>query len=719
MSPNCCLQLITWLFHLKQTGVLCTVASLLFAFAAVSQTPPTPNFKHAATASANNPIVFLDPVPAENCNNGIDDNNNGLIDLKDYACYYAQTNTDTCISSKIVWAILSSSLYWLDLETGQDHSIPLTGMQNGCTDLAWAPNGKLYISTFFSGKIQELDPHTAQTTTEDSIPGYYFINGMVADAQSNLYLTCLTSYNGRWDVVKYNPTSRISSVVATLSGSGLVSAGDITFLNGYLYVACNNSKLAKINPSTGSLQVINYTGAGTSSSYGLMTLNDGFLYTCMIDKIYRLDPNTWVGTEYIQLPTYGAIQGLSTYSDICDAPACRARVRIETQTSQPFCAQTGVKLKAVGTGINLSSRYDWTLPDNSVRTGDTLTAFASGTYYVRFHNMPDTCGKIDSIVLNIMQPPGIWLGNDTVVCANSSILLVPASNSSNISQYTWLNGSHNASIAVTEPGLYWVTVTNTCGSATDSIQVTAAAKPQVQLPSDTSLCPGNSLQLQNLFLKSSTDHYTWSNGSSGESLTASSPGIYWLRSINSCGTTTDNIIISFIDSCICKPFTAAVNLGSNQQICRLDTMFLQNSLQQQGYRYLWQDGSTNSFYNVTRPGIYWADVTTYCNTVRDTVLVTGKENCECNVYFPNAFTPNNDNRNDLFKPLCICILTGELNIYNRWGQLVYKSAKLDEGWNGQFKGMDAAAGVYVYYLHYGIKNRPGKEYKKGTVMIIR
>jgi gliding motility-associated-like protein len=519
-------------------------------------------------------------------------------------------------------------------------------------------------------------------------------------------------------VVKYNPATRIRSVVASLSGSGLESAGDLCFLNGYLYVACTDSKLAKIDPSNGSVQVIHYTGDGTMSSFGLMTLNDGFLYTCLIDKLYRLDPNTWVGTLFMQLPTYGSIWGLSTYSDICDAPSCRARIHIETQTAQPFCGQTGVKLKAVGTGINLASRYDWTLPDHSIHTGDTLTAFTSGTYYVNFHSLPDTCGKTDSIVLNIMQPPGVLLGNDTVVCANSSMLLVPAC-SSIISQYTWYNGSHNATMPVSSPGSYWVTVANTCGSATDSVWVAPAVKPEVKLPSDTSLCPGSSIVLQNFLSKQSTDRYTWNTGSSADMITAGSPDMYWLRSENPCGVATDSVIISFIDSCICKPFTAAVQLGGNQEICHLDTVLLQNSFHKQGYRYRWQDGSGNSFYKVTRPGIYWADVTTYCNTVRDTVLVTAKENCECNVYFPNAFTPNHDKQNDLFRPLCACVITGEIKIFNRWGQLVYHAANLNEGWDGRFNGMDADEGIYVYYLQYAIKNRPGKQNKKGTVMMIR
>ena len=100
------------------------------------------------------------------------------------------------------------------------------------------------------------------------------------------------------------------------------------------------------------------------------------------------------------------------------------------------------------------------------------------------------------------------------------------------------------------------------------------------------------------------------------------------------------------------------------------------------------------------------------------------ENCDdCKVYFPNAFTPNNDGLNDQFKPLLPdCNNIGferyHINIYNRFGQPVFQSNNPAEGWKGTFNNQAAPQGVYVYTIQYNFKqNKPVQT--KGTVLLIR
>lgn len=91
----------------------------------------------------------------------------------------------------------------------------------------------------------------------------------------------------------------------------------------------------------------------------------------------------------------------------------------------------------------------------------------------------------------------------------------------------------------------------------------------------------------------------------------------------------------------------------------------------------------------------------------------------CNFSYPNAFTPNNDGKNDLFR----VVTYGNdehfsLSIYNRWGQRVYYSGNPKEGWDGRVNGKDADAGTYLFVLK--AKCLTGyEEQRKGELTLIR
>jgi gliding motility-associated-like protein len=89
------------------------------------------------------------------------------------------------------------------------------------------------------------------------------------------------------------------------------------------------------------------------------------------------------------------------------------------------------------------------------------------------------------------------------------------------------------------------------------------------------------------------------------------------------------------------------------------------------------------------------------------------------VVFPTAFTPNGDGRNDILSPLGIRnVKTITIEIWNRWGQLVYSSTDPTKGWDGNYKGTQAQTGVYAYRIYYtnGINE---EKVIKGNVTLIR
>jgi gliding motility-associated-like protein len=88
------------------------------------------------------------------------------------------------------------------------------------------------------------------------------------------------------------------------------------------------------------------------------------------------------------------------------------------------------------------------------------------------------------------------------------------------------------------------------------------------------------------------------------------------------------------------------------------------------------------------------------------------------IYIPNAFTPNSDGVNDIFRIYGTSFSSLHLKIYNQWGELVFISTDLNIGWDGNYKGKKSAASVYTYTLD--VKMLDGTEIiKKGSFTLIR
>jgi gliding motility-associated-like protein len=92
----------------------------------------------------------------------------------------------------------------------------------------------------------------------------------------------------------------------------------------------------------------------------------------------------------------------------------------------------------------------------------------------------------------------------------------------------------------------------------------------------------------------------------------------------------------------------------------------------------------------------------------------------CFLALPTAFTPNGDGLNDFLRPLnAIKAEQLEYKIYNRWGQLVFKTSDWKQGWNGSSNGIQQASGTYVWTLQYINRDTKKLVQQKGTAVLIR
>ncbi|MDX1939562.1 MAG: gliding motility-associated C-terminal domain-containing protein [Saprospiraceae bacterium] len=93
---------------------------------------------------------------------------------------------------------------------------------------------------------------------------------------------------------------------------------------------------------------------------------------------------------------------------------------------------------------------------------------------------------------------------------------------------------------------------------------------------------------------------------------------------------------------------------------------------------------------------------------------------DCNVIFPNAFTPNNDGQNDTFGVISNCTLRDfMIKIYNRWGQLVFKADDPNFFWNGKLSSKAAASDVYVWRACYRLPQQDSFIFTSGDLTLIR
>jgi len=84
----------------------------------------------------------------------------------------------------------------------------------------------------------------------------------------------------------------------------------------------------------------------------------------------------------------------------------------------------------------------------------------------------------------------------------------------------------------------------------------------------------------------------------------------------------------------------------------------------------------------------------------DTSYVTVYVIPETTIYIPNAFTPNNDDLNDVFIPVVYDVNSYDFMIFDRWGQIIYQSTKQGDGWDGTRNGKLCPIDTYVYQLNY-------------------
>lgn len=119
----------------------------------------------------------------------------------------------------------------------------------------------------------------------------------------------------------------------------------------------------------------------------------------------------------------------------------------------------------------------------------------------------------------------------------------------------------------------------------------------------------------------------------------------------------------------------------------------------------WGDGTSdtdcNSVHSYSTPGTYTImQVVTNANGCKDTAYIEVIIRPEFLFWIPNAFTPNANGLNDVFKPKMIGVHNYSFMIFDRWGEKIFETSNEEEGWNGYFKGRLCTNDVFVYKINF-------------------
>ncbi len=604
---------------------------------------------------------------------------------------------------------------------------------NGETTVLDAGTGYASYSWSSGGNAQTISVTTS---------GIYFVTVSDAGGCTGEANTAVT--------VNVNPTAAITGTASVCSGqTSTLDAG-----SGFAQYLWGDG-------STG--QTINVTTSGTYN----VTVSNAAGCTDADSFVVTVNPNPTVniaGTASIcigQTSTLDAGTGFTTYlwndgSTAQTLVASTAGTYNVTVTDANGCTATDDFVLSVGTSLTPSisgdldicngettvldagtgyASYTWSSGGN----GQTISVTASGSYDVTVTDAGGCTGEANTSVTVNANPTATINGTASICIGQTSTLDAGAG----FTTYLWGDGSTAQTLVAATAGAYSVTVTDANGcTGTDSfdlstIDCTTCTPPAPPIGEVVSVvvCEGEVNTTAFLVSSEAGTTVNWYDALTGGNLlgtgttfTATTAGIYYAETATIADPTcvSERIPVELLTDLVSITVTAdptATTAGGTVLLTATGTATLGTAL-----TYSWTTSGNDilSCTDCTAPEVALTQTTTFgastidefgCTasaSVQVIVLPTGNV-----VVIPNAFSPNADGVNDIFRISGQNIETVELYIYNRWGQEVYATiGTLAHGWDGMFNGKFQEIGVYVYYASITFTNGEVETFK-GNVTLIK
>lgn len=442
--------------------------------------------------------------------------------------------------------------------------------------------------------------------------------------------------------------------------------------------------------------------------------------------------------------TVGPIAGQSTFSPwVLDRIALKANVASVNSVCGNQCTASATVIPVHGIS---SYSYAW----SDGQTSAVATNLCAGTY---------TCVVTDSVTATATVTVNVTSNSVPVITAVSSQTACSGTNVNSINYIitpsgvvNWTNSNTNTGIVangsgdingytapnlgVTETGIVTaIPIDNTTGCPGSPINFTLTINPTPNASGvssvNTATCGTISGGVDNSAVivtgGTSPIYYQWYNGSTvlaGDTLpnlNNVAGGSYSLSIIDANGCVANGISTSVL-----VPSTSAVTAGFSPSTLQgqapLDVMFTNSSTGANTYNWNFGNGFStldNPSSTYTATGTYTVLLIASNGNCSDTISARIIVDAATTIIIPNVFSPNGDGANDNFFITTTGMESVKCDIFNRWGQVIYKLTSLKQIWDGKLNnGNDAVDGTYFYIIN--ASGYDGKTYSyQGPLTLLR
>ncbi|MBU0487684.1 MAG: gliding motility-associated C-terminal domain-containing protein [Bacteroidetes bacterium] len=377
-----------------------------------------------------------------------------------------------------------------------------------------------------------------------------------------------------------------------------------------------------------------------------------------------------------------------------------------TSVSNETCGNSNGSATAMVSGGLQPISYNWSSvpPQNT----SNLHGVPAGTYYVTVTDA-SMCTEVDSVTIVNLSAQVITPGTiiDATCGQNNGSASVDVAGGQAPYTFSWntVPPQSTQTIVGVQGGTYTVTVTdaNYC-TASVSLTIATTQAPTVGLTSTNEICNRHDGSISVTATGGSGSYsYNWSNGDTASAMTDLAAGFYSVTvSDGFCTVLANTTILNSGGPLAEFTFEPTHPTGENANVSFYNESTGAASL-------LWDFGTTtgetstleNPVFTYPTPGTY-----------QITLTVTSPEGCidtavkyitilpMWTFYIPNAFTPGDNDLNEVFKPkgTFIEMVDYKFLIFNRWGELIFQTKDVNEGWDGTMNGEPCPSGVYVYTI---------------------
>tara|TARA_R110002050_G_scaffold292053_2_gene447036 strand:+ start:8997 stop:12251 length:3255 start_codon:yes stop_codon:yes gene_type:complete len=358
--------------------------------------------------------------------------------------------------------------------------------------------------------------------------------------------------------------------------------------------------------------------------------------------------------------------------------------------------------------------------DFSTLSADSLVWFDGDTSRQRTFNTVGTfsftvyqeaCGVTNDSIRLSLDSILTAISIDSSSCQDT---LQIGSRTDTLLTYLWSTGESSSSIQVNTSGIYTLQVSGPCNTVIDSFSIDLPKNlPSQSSPDTIIICATNDSAQLGINIDPDLS-FSWSNGTANSVQWISIAGDYSLLIFNTCDTVEFKYVVQYKDIFEPEPIQDTGLCATSDLVFDLNYPTVENVTV--NGRMLFDNILT-----ISEAGSYTIEYKVECELVVDSFSVD-IISCECDFIMPDAFTPNGDGLNDRFRIENQCEdLNHSIQIFNRWGVLVFENQTNTDFWNGTHNGRDVSGGAFIYKMNYSgiINGRPYEGFKQGIIKVIR